>query len=268
MGVETRIFEEERKKLIVEYININTKATVPELCKQFSVSSATIRNDLRMLAKQGLLKRTHGGAISNRNVNFEQITVEKSVTCIENKRAIAKTAIEYIREGDSIALDAGTTTFEIAKLLTQYQKLTIVTTDLNIATFLENHTENMVIIAGGLIRKGFNYTYGEMAVETLKNMNVDTYFLAANGISTRKGLSTPKMETASVKRVLMKNSGRIILVADSTKIDTISFSSFAQLGEIDVFITDQNANRNFLEEVKAQDVDVVVTGYEHKDGSI
>lgn len=260
-NVEPRFFEEERKKLIINYVDRHTKATVAELCEQFSVSSATIRNDLRALAQKGLLKRTHGGAISNKNVSFEQGNVEKSVRRIDAKRAIAEAALEHIQEGDSIGLDAGTTTYELAKLLTRFSELVVVTYDIGIANFLENNTQNRVIIAGGMIRKKFNYTVGEMALATLERLNIDTFFLSVNGISLDKGVSTPDIETSRLKRIMMQNSGKTILLADSTKADNISFVSFAGVNDLDEFITDSDVSSEFVAGLEQKNVQVRVVDY-------
>lgn len=260
-NVEKRYFEEERKNLIVEYINKNTKATVPELCDEFSVSSATIRNDLRALANRGLINRTHGGAISNQNVSFEPINQEKFVQRVEAKEAIAQAAAEYICEGDSICLDAGTTMYKLAQKLVAFKELTIVTYDIAIANFLENYTQNRVIIAGGMIRKKFNYTVGEMALAVLERLNVDKFFLTANGVCVQKGLSTPDIETSRLKKAMIRNSGTTILLADSSKVGNVSFARFAGVEDVDVIITDQKTDALFVKSVQRQDIDIRVVKY-------
>lgn len=260
-SIEKKYFEEERKNLIVEYINKNAKATVPELCTEFSVSSATIRNDLRALANKGLINRTHGGAISNQNVSFEQENREKSVRRVEAKEAIAQLAAEYIREGDSICLDAGTTMYKLAQRLTAFRELTVVTYDIGIANFLENHTSNRVIIAGGMIRKKFNYTVGEMALAVLERLNVDTFFLTANGVCLQKGLSTPDIETSRLKRTMISNSNTTILLADSSKVDAVSFARFAGFEDLDVVITDQDVAPAFVKGLERQEILVKLAKY-------
>lgn len=258
MGItgDEGIFAEERKKMIVDIVNRNTKATVSELCEKFSVSSATIRNDLRELAEFGLLERTHGGALQKSSVNFELNTVEKEVICVDQKKAIAKAALKYIKEGASIALDAGTTCLEVAKLLAPFRELTVVTHDLNIASCLDNSTDVSVIIAGGQLRKGFHYTIGDLAQNALKDLNVDVAFIAVNGIHCEKGMSTPKFETGTIKRVLMNNAKQVIVLADRDKINFVSFAKFAELEEADVIITDSGADENFVETVRMKGIKV------------
>lgn len=251
-----RYFEEERRNLIVKYINKKLKATVTDLSDEFSVSSATIRSDLRALAGLGLINRTHGGAISNRMVNYEQGNLEKSQQMVEVKAAIAEVAVDYIREGASICLDAGTTMFQLAQRLVKFQDLTVVTCDIDIASFLEKHSTNRVIIAGGMIRRNFNYTYGELAQAALERLNVDTFFMSANGVCAEKGLSTPDIETSRLKRIMIENSNTTILLADSSKIGNVSFTKFADLEEVDLIITDNDVDKKFRMDAEQKGVDL------------
>ena len=138
---EAGMFAEERKRQILTYVNKNMRVTVGDLCEEFSVSPATIRNDLNELHEKGLIKRTHGGALANTQTNFEPVTNEKNDKFQKEKQCIAREALKYINEGDCIAMDAGTTVYELAKLLKGFKKLMVVTYDLNIAGFLDSNTE-------------------------------------------------------------------------------------------------------------------------------
>ncbi len=247
---EENMFAEERKQMIVEIVNTNVKTTVAELCNRFSVSPATVRNDLRDLEESGLLKRTHGGAISNKRANFEPDAYQKEVERMAQKRAIAQIAAAYVNEGDTIAIDTGTTTFEFAKLLVDYQNLTVVTNDLQIAAFLEQHSPAHIIIAGGAVRRNFHCTAGQKAIDTLADLNVDRTFIAANGVSIKRGVTTPNIDTAYVKEKLVALGDEVILLADSTKIDKVSFVKFAELKQVDVLITDGEVDVDYLEAVR------------------
>lgn len=261
---EENVFAEERKKMIVGYVKMNHKATVNELCERFSVSPATIRNDLRELADYGLLERTHGGAMIKSSVNFELNNTEKKTVGVAQKKAIARQALKFIKDGTSIALDAGTTCLELAKLLGNFQNLTVVTHDLNVAGYLDSNTQVNVIIAGGQIRQGFNYTVGEMALSGLKDLNVDVAFVAANGVHCERGLSTPEFETGSIKKVLMRNAKEVVVVAESSKINFVSFVKFGEIGDADVLITDEKADAAFVESVQAKGVRVELAHLEQK----
>ncbi len=251
------MFAEERKSRIVEFINENEKATVSQLCDRFEVSRATIRNDLNELDEKGLIKRTHGGAISTQSVNYEMSIVDREVRFQSEKEAIAGQAISYIRDGDCIGLDAGTTTYEVAKLLTGFSRLTIITYDLNIASYLDLNTEHTVILAGGEIRKRFHYMTGDAALRTLQDLYLDVLFLAGNGVDAQRGLTTPNLDTARIKKCMIANSKHKILLADHSKINNVSFTKYAEISEIDVFITDAGADKKSLRAIGDKDVEVI-----------
>lgn len=256
-SVEQGMFAEERKNRIVEFINQNEKATVSQLCEKFEVSMATIRNDLNELDEKGVIKRTHGGAISTQSVNYEVNFVDREVLFQDEKKAIARKALEHIREGDCIGLDAGSTTYELAKLLTGYSGLTIVTYDLNIASFLDSNTDNTVFLAGGEIRKRFHYLTGEAALRTLQDLYLDVLFLAGNGVDAVKGLTTPKLDTARIKKCLISNSRQKVLLADHSKINNIAYAKYADISEIDMFITDTGADSKSLKAIGEKGVEVM-----------
>jgi len=251
------VFAEERKSMIVDHINENVKATVAELSEMFGVSSATIRNDLRDLEEARLIKRTHGGAISNKSANFELNSYEKAVERVEHKRAIARAALEYVSEGDTIALDTGTTTYELAKLLTKYKNITVVTNDLQIAFYLEQNSQAQIIMAGGRIRRNFHCTTGDRAIDTIADLNVDKIFLAANGISVKKGVTTPNLDMAEVKKTMIRMADKIILLTDSTKLDRSAFVKFADFDDVNVLITDDEADPDYLEEFRKKEIKVI-----------
>ena len=136
------------------------------------------------LEKKGLLKRTHGGAITCPKAGFEPTSSEKIRTRAEQKQAIAQYALSLIENGDTIALDTGTTTYCLAELLSAKQNITVITTDTKIAALLEAHPGISVIIAGGALRKGFSCTTGAITNSILAMFNVDKVFIAANAVTT------------------------------------------------------------------------------------
>lgn len=251
------LFAEDRKRKIVELVNENGKATVSALCAVFEVSSATIRNDLRELEDAGALRRTHGGAINNRSIGYELTTHEKEVKNVEKKRAIAREALRFIQPGDSIAIDTGTTTFELAKLIAGIDHLSVVTNDLQIAFYLARNTSANIIVAGGQVRKNFHCTVGEAAIGSIRHLHVDKVFAAANGVHLHNGLTTHNMEMASFKRQILGLADEVFVLADSSKLNTSAFISFAPMSQVDVLITDGDADEGFIESAKQLGLDVV-----------
>ncbi len=250
------MFAEIRKQMIVDFVNQKSNVTLGELCEKFSVSPATVRNDLRALEKEGLLKRTHGGAISIRKVTYEPNAYQKEIEHVSEKKMIAEVAFSMIEKGDSIALDTGTTTFELAKKLKDSENITVVTYDLQIASYLEEYSGVDVFLAGGYLRRDFHCTTGKTTLDSLEGLNVDKAFLGANGIDLEHGAMTPHLDTADIKEKIKTAANRVILLADSSKIGKSSFVTFCGLDEIDVFITDTNAPKAFISELEKRDIDV------------
>lgn len=232
------IFVEERKRDILEYVMTRKKATVSELCSQFGVSSATIRSDLRDLELGGGLVRTHGGAIVRSQARFEPDALAKSVQDLPAKRAIANLALARIEDGDTVVIDTGTTTLELAELLDSKRDITVLTNDLAIALRLEQHPSATVHFLGGVLRKRFHCTVGHRAEETLRGLTVDKAFMGANTFSLEKGASTPDLQLAELKKLMMSIATKVYLLVDSSKMGKNSFAGFAALSDIDGLIID------------------------------
>ncbi len=247
-----------RQQVIAELVNKNGNITVSDLCDRFNVSPATIRNDLRDLEGRRIIKRTHGGAISSNKTAAELSTVQKEIRNINEKRAIAKAALEFIQEGDAIALDSGTTTFELARLLGSFKSLTVVTNDLQIASWLEQNTTVSIMLAGGLVRRNFRCTSGQSALNMLLMLHVDKAFVAVNGVSIKNGLTTPGMDMACIKKQMIDSSDKVILLADSSKIERTAFVTYAPVSMVDVLITDGQADNGFVDSLRGAGVNVVV----------
>lgn len=254
------MFAEERKIKILKFINEHKKATVMELCDYFKVSSATIRNDLRELEKEKLLIRTHGGAMIKIKTGYELDPYIKQVKNLEEKQKVAQSAIDLIEDGDTIILDTGTTTLELAKLLKEKRDITVVTNDLIIALFLEDISTVNTIFIGGIIRKNYHctVTFGQIGNKMLSGLNVDKAFMTANSFSYKKGATTPDINQAETKKDLISITSNVILLCDSSKLGNTSFVQFATLEQIDKLVTDKigDSDKKALEE---SGVDVIVT---------
>ena len=244
-----------RKNSIVELVNAQGFITVNNLCQRFNVSPATIRNDLHELELAQLLERTHGGAVSCRKAAFEPDTLQKSAQKVYEKEAIAQAALKHIQPGDAIALDTGTTTYQLCRLLGGFDRLTVVTYDLQIAAWLESNTNVTVIMAGGPVRRNFHCTGGQIAIDTLSKLHVDKLFIAANAV-TADMLSTPSLEMASIKSALIASAEQVILLTDSSKLGRKAFVHFADMRQIHCMITDSQADAQLIAEIREQGVRV------------
>jgi len=258
---EAALFVEERKLKILEYIEEHRKATVAELCDVFHVSSATIRNDLRDLEGAGLLIRTHGGAMVKTKTGLESDMNQRKVQHLAEKRAIAETALRLVEDGDTIILDTGTTTLELARILGQRADVTVVTNDLAIALALEDIETVKTVFMGGIVRRKFHCTVvgGLSSRDVFSGLTVDKAFMALNSFSIDKGASTPDITHAETKKLMMSIAAKVILLFDSSKMGRNSFALFAPTDRIDAIVTDsmRPEERARLEE---NGVEVLVSG--------
>jgi DeoR family fructose operon transcriptional repressor len=248
-GVREELFAEERKQMIMREVTDRKKVTVTALSKSLGVSGATVRVYLRDLQQKGMLIRTHGGAIARTKTGFELASQQKEVHHLDAKRQIARRALALIENGDTIIMDTGTTTLELARCLNERNNLTVVTNDLMIAQVLEEMATNNIIFMGGTVRKGFHCTLGVQSHELIAGLTVDKAFMGANGFSVAKGATTPDINQAETKKKMIDLAGKVILLCDHTKIGKVSFAQFATTETINVLVTDliEESERLLLE---------------------
>lgn len=256
----TPLFAEERRYEIIKLLGEKTKLLIPALCEQFGVSPATIRNDLRALERKGVLKRTHGGAISVSKAGFELSNQSKEVGRIEEKRRIAAYAESLIEDGDTILLDTGTTTMELAKLLTSKSNLKVVTNDIKIALFLEENTDASIFLLGGMLRRSFHNTMGAITAQQVSGLNVDKAFMAANSLCADKGFTTPVLDLVNVKKAMISAASMVVFLVDSHKIGRVTFAQFAGLNDADKLITDDGADMKYINRLREANkyIDIVI----------
>lgn len=257
-GQSKSLFVEERKAKIIELLSEREKITVAELCKLFNVSGGTIRSDLNDLDVSGLLIKTHGGAIRRTKAAFEPKTGEREIDELAAKQSIAKEALKLIEDGDVILLDAGTTVFELAKILGSRRSLNIVTNDTHTADFLEKIPGMSVFLIGGLLRQNFHCVVGTLGTDLLSKITVDTAFMGTNSFSVQKGATSPDIQQAEIRSKMIECAKRIVLLCDHTKVGKTSFAQSVPTDRIDILITDHMSNEEKAE-LEESGVKVVVT---------
>ena len=231
------MFVEERKQRILTALHRTPAVRVAELSRTLRVSTASIRRDLADLERAGLLKRTHGGAVTPRLAALEPSLAEKEDQHHAEKAAIAALAVGLIEQGDTILLDSGSTTRQIARELRHHRDVIVVTNALNIAWELAS-SDLEVVLTGGQLRRGILSQVGPLADQAIASLHVDKLFLAANGIDLEKGVTTPSLIEAETKRTMVGRATRVILVADHTKFGRVTFSRICSLGEVHDLVTD------------------------------
>ncbi len=223
--------KQHRYKEIVDYLKDTNLSTVDELVKIIDVSPATIRRDLIDLEKQGAVRRTHGGVTLNEFVAKQLTVQEKNVLFTAEKERIAKQAADLVEADNTIMLDAGTTTMEIAKNIT-HLPLRVITPDLQIALFLSKFKQIQVSVLGGEIDNASQSCIGEHARSLLNSIYTDIAFVSCNFWSHKHGVSTPTEAKKVLKCDMIRCANRSILVADSGKFG--NFSLF-KVADLDVF---------------------------------
>lgn len=238
------IFEEERLKLIADYVQTHARASVQELCNMFKVSESTVRRDLTELESRGLLKRTHGGAVYLETVGFEPSYSEKEDQFSSEKKSIARKAAEFIENGDSLLIDSGTTTQYLAYELSRFANLTVVTNSVTLIQKLAAMQNINVVSTGGSLRSNTMAMAGPLAESSLVNLRVDKAFIATNGIDAEIGLTTPSLIEASVKQKMINIADQVYVLADHSKVGKVSFAKFGEISEINACITGKGIDEN------------------------
>ncbi|QQZ60933.1 DeoR/GlpR transcriptional regulator [Paenibacillus sonchi] len=249
------MFEEERKRSIVQFVERHTRASVQELSQDLGVSESTVRRDLKELEEARLLKRTHGGAVSLQSVNFEAAFPDKADRFLEEKQRIARKAVEMIQEGDAILLDGGTTTLQIARALKTFSNLKVITNSMIALNELKDCRNIEVSITGGMLRPDTLAFVGPMTERSLEMVRVDKAFIGTNGLDIHEGITTPNMLEAATKRKMISVAKQAVLLADHSKIGQVSFCKVADLQEIDHCILDTGAPEGFIRGLEGLDLD-------------
>ncbi len=247
----------DRRERIIQRIQSEGSVRVDELSEEFDVSTVTIRNDLDFFEQKGLIHRTYGGALLLNNVYNDPSIEEKKKINVEEKKRIGEYAAGIIKDGESIILDSGSTTREIALRLKDKQELTIMTNAINIALELAGATNLQIMLTGGVLRDKSYSLVGPEAEHTMQNYYFDKLFLGVDGLDFEHGLTTSNPLEAQLNRVMVKRSNSVIAVTDSTKFGRHSFSYICDLTPIDTIITDENILPDYEEKFKKRDIALV-----------
>lgn len=248
----------ERRAKILEILEEEGQVKVKELSKLFDFSEVTIRNDLDKLEEKGLLIRSRGGGLKNQRVKFDYQLQRESIHYSKEKQAIGKKASELVKENDTIILDSGTTTLEVARNLINLNNLTIITNALNIASELVNYPNLKVVMLGGSIRQSTLSLIGPIAEDNMKSLYCDKVFIGVNGIDSKHGIFTTNIEDAYLNRLMLDNSKEVIVVTDSSKFLKRSFAAIAPIAVIDILITDKNIPEDEFRNLENSGIKVII----------
>lgn len=253
-----KLLPEERYQKILELLRAKNSVNVPTLTKKFNVSVETIRRDLEYLEKIGLLKRVHGGAVLDK-IDCTQLDLPvRERENAELKHEIGEIVSYFIKEGQSIALDASTTNHEVIKVLkTKFKKLTILTNYLPIINELQDMEKYTIIVVGGILHKEEQSIIGGLSEEIIGKLHVDIALLSMTGISLNNGMTDYGFDEVKVKKKMMEIARETFILADSSKFDVVSLLKVCDVNDVDKIITDSKVNENTVKRYKQNGVEII-----------
>lgn len=247
-----------RQEDILKELNQKGYVNVVDLCETHNVSTVTIRKDLNFLENEKLLHRTHGGASKQPIYAFERNVDDKEGLQVEQKKQIAKEALKYINDHDYIILGSGSNIHYLSRTITGFQKLTVLTPSLKVSLELCKETNIDTIQLGGDIRNSSTSAVGPIAEATLSQFSCNKLFLGADGIHLDFGLSTSNSLEAHLNQAMIDVSEKIIVLADSTKMNVRGFGKICNLDKIDVLITDEGIDIETKTKLEELGIEVVI----------
>ncbi|MEY7999841.1 DeoR/GlpR family DNA-binding transcription regulator [Clostridium sp. Mt-5] len=241
---------EERRIKIVDILRKNGKAEVHILADKLKVSKMTIRRDLEILEDKRLLMRTHGGAVYKDIISYEVPYMDKEIVNKNEKERIGKRAAEFLKEGQSLILDAGTTCLEVAKHIKAMKDITVITNDIKIVMELFKYTNIRLFCTGGIVQENVGALIGRHAELFIQSFNVDYAFIGVTSVNSNYSVSTPTAEKAYLKRLMINNANKSVLLADHSKFNKTSFSKVCNIDEVNILISDIELKDNIKKDLE------------------
>ena len=238
------MLKKERQAYIIQQVNIHNKVLSSDLSTQLDVSEDTVRRDLAELAEEGMLIKVHGGALSK---SFHFTLETKTIYSLPQKKSIAFKAIQLIKDGMMVVLSGGTTIRELVKSLPPELNATFITVSVPIALELLEHPTSEVIFLGNKLLKNAQMSVGAEVVERLGQIKADLCFLGTNSIDATFGITDLEWEIIEVKRAMIKSAHKTISLAISEKLNTIQRLQVCKPEEIDILITELEADDPMLD---------------------
>ncbi|MCS6906448.1 MAG: DeoR/GlpR family DNA-binding transcription regulator [Anaerolineales bacterium] len=260
MSVLGSLSNVERQEQIVQLLTQKKRITVNDLCEIFSISKATARRDLEVLASQGKIQRVHGGAILVSSAPPEMPILQRQSEQAEEKREIGIAAAQLVSDGSTVFLGSGSTVLEVARNLRERKNLTVVTNSLPVVNILADVQEITLVVIGGLFRKSELSFIGHLTEQALKEINVDQVIMGARAISLTHGLTNDYLPETMTDRAIIQIGRRVILVVDHTKFGRISTAFLAPLEAIHTIVTDSATPDSFCKELESRGIQVIKAG--------
>ncbi|CAB4703535.1 MAG: DeoR family transcriptional regulator [Actinobacteria bacterium] len=255
------MYAEERQQAMAQLVAERGRLSVVELAETFDVTTETVRRDLSALERLGLARRVHGGAVPAGSLAMiESGLLERDQVLPDEKQRIARRALDLLpAAGSTVFIDAGSTTGHLIGLLPRDTRLVVFTHAVPIAARLASHPHVELHLLPGRVRVTTQAAVGADTVEALQRIRADVAFVGANGISADHGASTPDRDEAATKRAMVRSAHRVVVLADATKVGQESAISFADIGDVDVLVTDDQVRERDSAALTAAGVEVLVS---------
>ncbi len=247
----------ERQQIILQHLDRQQRISVSEICEMFTVSEATARRDLEVLAEQNHLQRVHGGAISLRQAPPELPILQRKLDQAEEKKRIGQAAAHLIQDGETVFLGSGTTVLEVARVLRERKDITVITNSLPVLNQLSGIPEINIIAMGGLMRDSELSFIGHITEQALAEVRADKVFIGVHAINLENGLTNDYLPETMTDRAILKSGREVIVVADHTKINTVSLAFLAPINSIQKLVTDKDSSQEFLTALEELGVQVI-----------
>lgn len=253
-----RHLSDARQKYIQEQLQLHGSVQVSSLATELRVSEVSVRRYLAQMEEVGLLVRFYGGALLPQAVVPDLSFRERVTTHRDEKRRVGAAAADLVRDGDTVALGAGTTVATVAAALVGKRNLSLVTNAINVAWEFAHRPDVRVVMTGGVLRASTYALIGRAAEQTLRDLFTDIAFVGVNGVSPTQGFTTPNPEEAMVNHALLTRSARSVVVVDHSKWGRVALQRIAQVSEVSTVITDDQTPPEQVEAMRRQGVEVIV----------
>jgi DeoR/GlpR family transcriptional regulator of sugar metabolism len=254
---------ETRKRVIFDLLLQRETVTVAELSQLLSVSDMTVRRDIRTMAKEGLLKQVHGGAVRLQRNNVEELFSARRVEQLERKQAIAREALTWLQDGETFYIDGSTTCSELSRLLKgRGGRHTIVTDGLSVLNELGGCAGIELVLLGGTLERDGNTFDGLLAVENARRIQVDCCFFSSTGFSD-EDIVNAGMIGSQVKQLMIRNARKVVLMADSTKYGKRGIFKLCRWSDVDVLFSDCDLPEAARGAIRSLGTDVRVAGIDN-----
>ncbi len=248
----------ERQEKLLQFVEQRQRVTVGQICEEFSVSPATARRDLEVMAKRGEVQRFHGGAMAYFQAPPERPVLQREVEQHEEKKRIGQAATKFVSNGETVFLGSGTTVLEVARNLRNHHNLTVITNSLLVINALANAPNITVVGLGGVLRLSEMSMIGHITEQALAEVRAHKIIMGIRALDIKQGLTNDYLPETRTDRAILARGGEVIIVADHSKCERVSTAFVAPITAIHKLVTDSKTPPTFIKALVPKGIEVVV----------